>query len=244
MRRLQVLQHIEREGPGLFCQVAKERGIKIRVFRLDLGEALPDLIEGDLLLVLGGPMGIRDINNPIYPWLLKEVEYIRNALKQNIAIIGVCLGAQLLAYATGGDVQILEGGSPKKPLAEIGWSTIYSNGIKKSDDLISFLNLPLNVLHWHGDRILLPPGAELIASSTRCKEQLFKIGHLAYGVQFHIEIDDEMINRWIEEDIEFITSTLGLDGQSILRQQQQDYGHVTLESRLTLLNKLFDGLGA
>ena len=244
MRQLLVLQHIEREGPGLFCQVAEKRGLKVRVFRLDLGESLPDLIEGDLLLVLGGPMGIRDINNPIYPWLLKEVEFIRNALRQKVGIIGVCLGAQLLAYAAGGNVQILKEGSPPQPLAEIGWSPISSNRINKNDDLISFLNLPLTVLHWHGDRILLPTTAELIASSSRCKEQLFKIGPLAYGLQFHIEIDEGMVNSWIEEDIEFITATLGLDGPSILKQQQLDYGYKSHESRLKLLNKLFDNLGA
>ncbi len=244
MRRLLVLQHIEREGPGLFCQLAEERELEVKVFRLDLGESLPDLIEGDLLLVLGGPMGIRDINNPIYPWLLKEIEFLRNALKHKIGIIGICLGAQLLAYAAGGDIKSLEGGSPPKPLPEIGWSAIFSNGIYKNDDLISFFKLPLPVLHWHGDRILLPPTAELIASSNRCKEQLFKIGPLAYGLQFHIEIDEGMVNRWIEEDIEFITATLGLEGQSILKQQQKDYGDKTVQSRLTLLNKLFDNLGA
>ena len=105
------------------------------------------------------------------------------------------------------------------------------------------MNLPLTVLHWHGDRILLPTTAELIASSTRCEEQLFKIGPLAYGLQFHIETDEGMINKWIEEDIEFITANLGLDGQSILKQQQLDYGDKTLQSRLRLLNKLFDNLG-
>ena len=227
----------------MFCQVAEERGLKVRVFRLDHGENLPDLIEGDLLLILGGPMGIRDINNPNYPWLLKEVDFIKSALKQKIGIIGVCLGAQLLAYAAGGDIQILKGGSPPKPLPEIGWFPIFSNGKNKNDNLISFLSLPLTVLHWHGDRILLPTTAELIASSTRCEEQLFKIGPLAYGLQFHIETDEGMVNRWIEEDNEFITATLGLDGQSILKEQQQEYEHKTLQSRLQLLHKLFDHLG-
>ena len=99
---------------------------------------------------------------------------------------------------------------------------------------------PLNALHWHGDRILLPNSAELIASSCRCKEQLFSIGPLAYGMQFHVEIDDEMVNTWISEDQKFISSALGADGQSILKQQQKEFGHKTLDSRLEFLNILFD----
>ena len=102
-----------------------------------------------------------------------------------------------------------------------------------------FLN-PLPVLHWHVDRILLPTSAELIASSSRCEEQLFKIGPLAYGIQFHTEIDKEMVYRWIEEDKEFISSALGKDGQSILKRQQQEYGDKTLEARFEFLKTLID----
>ena len=99
---------------------------------------------------------------------------------------------------------------------------------------------PFPVLHWHRDRILLPNKAELIASSSRCKEQLFKIGSFAYGIQFHIEIDNEMVNNWIEDDNEFIFSALGKDGQSILRQQQNEFGNKTIEARLEFLNTLID----
>ena len=120
MSRLLVLQHIEREGPGLFRQIAEKKGISVCIFRLDLGDPLPELNNGDLLLVLGGPMGIRDIGNPNFPWLNKEVDLIKEALNQKIGMIGVCLGAQLLAYAAGGDVEVLEEGIPPKPLAEIG----------------------------------------------------------------------------------------------------------------------------
>jgi len=86
----------------------------------------------------------------------------------------------------------------------------------------------------------LPNSAELIASSCRCKEQLFSIGPLAYGMQFHVEIDDEMVNTWISEDQKFISSALGADGQYILKQQQKEFGHKTLDSRLEFLNTLFD----
>ena len=194
MARLVVLQHIEIEGPGLFYKVAKEENLILKIIRVDLGEKLPLLKASDILLIIGGPMGIKDINESKYAWLKKELDYIKNALNQDIGIIGVCLGSQLLAYAAGGDVEILTKGDPPKPFPEVGWSQIRSSR-KESKDNLNFIEKPIYVLHWHKDRILLPINAELIASSNRCREQFFKIGDSAYGLQFHIETTLEMANK-------------------------------------------------
>ncbi|ABX08555.1 GMP synthase - Glutamine amidotransferase domain [Prochlorococcus marinus str. MIT 9211] len=244
MKRLLVLQHLEREGLGLLSRIAQERGLIVSIFRLDLGDSLPELAKGDLVLILGGPMGIRDINHPSFPWLLDEIEFIKEALNKQVGIIGICLGAQLLAYASGGYVEALLGGTPPKPLPEVGWDTVSKSPGAKTDSLSSLLAVPLPVLHWHGDRILLPSDAELIASSSRCKEQFFKIGSLAYGMQFHIEIEDEMVFKWIEEDSDFIRSGLGVDARFVLEEQQKEFGDSTLQSRLMLLEKLFDLISA
>ena len=240
MGRLLVLQHLERERPGLFVQVAEERGFSICTFRLDLGDSFPELRNGDLLVVLGGPMGIRDIGNATFPWLVEEVALIKKALNQGIGIIGVCLGAQLLAYAAGGDVDVLHEGSSHQPLPEIGWHNVFSKTSENNHKLQTLISNHFPALHWHGDRIILPNTAELIASSCRCKEQLFSIGSLAYGIQFHVEIDDEMVDTWIKEDKEFISSALGEYGQSILKKQQKEFGAKTLDSRKLFLNTLFD----
>ncbi len=240
MSRLLVLQHLDRERPGLFVKLAEERGFTVRTFRLDLGDSLPELRNGDLLLVLGGPMGIRELGTSTYPWLIEEVGLIKEALNQSVGIIGVCLGAQLLAYAAGGDVEMLKDEVSHQPLAEIGWDNIFPQSLENNCKLTTLLGYPFPVLHWHGDRILLPNTAELIASSCRCKEQLFSIGSLAYGLQFHVEIDDEMVSTWISEDQKFISSALGANGQSILKQQQKEFGQKTLFSRLEFLNILFD----
>ena len=240
MTRLLVLQHLERERPGHFLKLAEERGFTVCTFRLDLGDSFPELMSGDVLLVLGGPMGIRDIGTSTYPWLIDEVAFIKEALSQGVGIIGVCLGAQLLAYAAGGDVELLLEEVSQQPLAEIGWDNIFLQSLDNNCKLTTLLDHSFPVLHWHGDRILLPNTAELIASSYRCKEQLFSISSLAYGIQFHVEIDDEMVNTWIIEDQKFISSALGTDGQSILKQQQKEFGLKTLESRLEFLNILFD----
>ena len=240
MSSLLVLQHLERESPGLFVQLAKERGFSVCTFRLDLGDNLPEIRNGDLLLVLGGPMGIRDIGNPIYPWLKEEVALIKKALIQGVGIIGVCLGSQLLAYAAGGDIQVLQEEGSRYPLAEIGWGNVFPQLFENNCKLSELINSPFAVLHWHGDRIILPKNAKLIASSCRCREQLFSIGSSAYGIQFHVEIDDEMVNTWIREDKKFISTALGANGQNILKQQQKKYGQITLDARLEFLNKLFD----
>ena len=125
IKRLLVLQHLEIEGPGLFEQFAKERDLKIEIIRLDNKNDLPQTKKGDLILIMGGPMGVKDIGSGKYPWLKLERDFIKKELENERPIVGVCLGAQLLASAAGGDVEILKYGSPPKALPEIGWSQIF-----------------------------------------------------------------------------------------------------------------------
>ena len=238
MKRLIVLQHLEIEGPGLFYQIAMERKMDIEIIRIDMGDDFPKTNKDDLLLIMGGPMGVKDIGSTKYPWLKNERDFIKSELKKKTRIIGVCLGAQLLANAAGGDVEILKYGSPPKPLPEIGWYPVFFN--QSNNDLNNFCESPLHVLHWHGDRILLPKKAELIASSKRCKEQFFKIGDSAYGLQFHIESSKEMTETWINGDKLFIKKGLGPKGQEILREQDQQFGEKTMKNRKILINKLFN----
>ena len=240
MNRLLVLQHLDREGPGLFSRIAQERGMSLNIFRLDQGDQLPQLLKGDLLIILGGSMGIKDINNPNYSWLSKEIDLIKEALVKKIGIIGVCLGAQLLAVAAGGDVEVLVEEYSSMPLPEIGWGSIFFEKELNRDLSHCIGDTPFHVLHWHGDRIILPPFAELIATTNRCKEQFFKIGEYAYGLQFHVEIEEDMLLRWIEEDNEFIRSGLGPNAELILLDQQANYGNTNLNQRLSFLNIIFD----
>ena len=152
IKRLLVLQHLEIEGPGLFEQIAKERDLKIEIIRLDNKNALPQTKKGDLILIMGGPMGVKDIGSERYPWLKLERDFIKKELENERPIVGVCLGAQLLASAAGGDVEILKYGSPPKALPEIGWSQIFID--KSNKDFKTLFEEPFHVLHWHGDRIL------------------------------------------------------------------------------------------
>ena len=183
-------------------------------------------------------MGVKDIGSERYPWLKLEREFIKKELENKRPIIGICLGAQLLASAAGGDVETLKYGSPPKALPEIGWSQIFIN--KSNKDFKKLFQEPFHVLHWHGDRISLPNKSLLIASSQHCKEQFFKIGDFAYGLQFHIETTGAMIDKWIKEDKEFILKGLGSNGQEILREENRKYSDKTLKKRKLLISKLFE----
>ena len=240
MKKLLVLQHIGREGPGLFLKIAKEKGFLPVIYNLSLGEELPDAEKEDLILIMGGPMSVNDINNVKYFWLRDEIEFIKRAIENQISIIGVCLGAQLLAHVLGGKIERLKDQYNKRNLPELGWSEISSTD-KKSNDAISLgLKKPLKVLHWHGDRIILPAQAELLGSSARCKEQLFKVGNYIYGLQFHIETEGIMTDEWIKSDKEFIINGLGENGQKILKNQCEEFELSTHNERVLFIKKLIN----
>ena len=144
------------------------------------------------------------------------------------SIISICIG---------GKIEKLLDGKTLKLMPEVGWSEILINDESKYNQIF---RKPLYGLHWHSDRIILPPDADLIASSDRCKEQLFKISDNCFGIQFHIEYEDEMVKKWIKEDYKFIKHVLGADGQIILEKQSKLYGNKTIKQRVFLINKLID----
>ncbi len=234
-----MLQNIVREGPGLFSKIAKEKGFLPEIYNLSLGEKIPQAQKEDLILIMGGPMSVRDINDKKYFWLKEETDFIKRAIDNQISIIGVCLGAQILAHITGGKIERLKDEfNNNKP--ELGWSEISSIDKKSNDEKSLRLIEPLKVLHWHGDRIILPPQAELLASSAKCSEQFFKIGECIYGLQFHVETEGMMTNNWIKNDKKFIISGLGKNGQNILKTQCKKFEISTLNARVLFIKKLLN----
>ena len=240
MKKLLVLKNIEREGPGLFLKLAKEKGFLPEIYNLSLGEKLPEAKKDDLILIMGGPMSVRDIDNKKYFWLREETDFLKKAIENQISIIGVCLGAQLLAHILGGGIEQLKDESNKINKPELGWSEISSIDEKSCDEGILRVKKPLKVLHWHGDRIILPPQAELLASSARCNEQLFKIGEYIYGLQFHVETEGSMTDDWIRNDKKFIISGLGKNGQKILKNQCNEFESSTLNDRVLFIKKILE----
>ncbi len=240
MTHLVVLQHLEREGPGRFAGEALRRGWTVTVCRPDRGEPLPRLGPDQALLVLGGPMGVGDIGSQAFPWLAAEVVLLQECLECERPVIGLCLGAQLLAFAAGGQVVPLMAGEPPARAYEVGWGPVAWTRPQGQEPVLAGLGDAMPVLHWHGDRIQLPAAATLLGSTPLCAEQLFRIGHHAHGLQFHVEVTEAALQTWLDEDGDYVRQALGPDGVEQLRAGQARWGEEGERQGRRLINNLLD----
>jgi GMP synthase-like glutamine amidotransferase len=131
--------------------------------------------------------------NDDLPYLRREEEYIRQAIGRGVPVLGVCLGSQLIAHALGAEVR-------RNAVKEIGWYEVHVTDAGRSDPMFQEFRSPEPVFHWHGETFDLPQGAELLASSERCRNQAFRIGAAVCAMQFHLEITPAMIADWCLED--------------------------------------------
>ena len=215
MRQAIVLQHLDREGPGYIADLCRQRGLAVKTTYLDRGEAVPSyLANGDVLVVMGGSMGVGDVADPRYPFLAEEVTLLRRVLATKQPVLGVCLGAQLLAHAAGSRVypnQRPDEAGVLRPRREVGFGEVRLLGAAREPALAG-LPTSLPVLHWHGDTFDLPTEAVRLAETDACANQAFRIGRHAYGLQFHVETDAALVRTWAEEDADFARGALGPDG--------------------------------
>ena len=219
MRRAIVLQHLDREGPGYIANLCRQRGLDVNVLRLDLGELVPSSLgEGDVLIVMGGSMGVADVADPRYPFLVHEVALLRRVLAEQQPVLGVCLGSQLLADAAGSRVypnQRPDSLGVLRPRREVGFGHVQLLGGSREPALAGLPDT-ISVLHWHGDTFDLPAGAVHLAKSDACTHQAFRIGQRAFGLQFHVETDADLARTWAKEDSDFARSALGDDGPATI----------------------------
>jgi GMP synthase (glutamine-hydrolysing) len=182
------LQHVAFEGLGLISQWLEMQECEVSCTRLYRNEVLPAVQELDMLIVMGGPMGIYDEKE--YPWLIEEKAFIRHCIAEKKVVLGVCLGAQLLADALGSTVQ------PNR-CKEIGWFAIERQaGVPQY--LQTLLPREITVLHWHGDTFALPAGAIPLYSSAACRNQAFIFNERLFGLQFHLETGDRELSSLVE----------------------------------------------
>ena len=221
-----MVQHIDREGPDLVAEIALQQGMVIHTIRPDQGEPLPDPIstKNTIAVLLGGPMSVGDRHRDGMAWIQRELDWLALWHQQNNPVLGICLGAQLLAVAAGGAVQPLQVGLPPQPLKEVGYGAIHWLVKPSSEPLLMGLQPSEMVLHWHGDRIQLPPTATLLGSSLHCQEQVFRIGRNAIGLQCHMELTTNNLGRWIQEDLDYVVSAIGKNGPEKLRQDSERFG--------------------
>jgi GMP synthase (glutamine-hydrolysing) len=215
MRHAVVIQHVAMEGPARIADLCAEKGITVDVRKVFAGATVPTTVDpGDLLVVMGGGMGVEDRDDPRYGFLQAEIALLRSALEKERPILGICLGAQLLAHAAGARVYPnLGAGGARGPvrIREVGWAAVRFIG-GGDEPALAGLGPEEVVLHWHGDTFDLPPGAVHLASTQLCAQQAFRIGRRAFGLQFHVEVDATIARRWAVEDGDFVRAARGPDG--------------------------------
>jgi GMP synthase-like glutamine amidotransferase len=189
-----IIKHISIEGPGIIGEFFRNSQWQVETIELGNGERLPsDFNNVEAIIVLGGPMNANEEDR--FPFLKEEDIFIKKAIKKEIPILGICLGAQLLAKACGAKVR-------KAKKKEIGWYKISLTAEGKKDRLFQGLDSKLDVFQWHEDTFELPANTGLLATSIICKNQAFRFSRNAYGLQFHIEVTPDMIKSWIKEYVD------------------------------------------
>ncbi len=190
MTAVYAFRHVSFEHLGLIAPALESRGLAVQYVDMFDGAPAPERIgEAGGLIFMGGPMSANDD----LPYLRAELALIEQAAKAGTPVLGVCLGAQLIAKALGARVY-------RNRVKEIGWFPVWWTPAAAYDPLFAGLSAPETVFHWHGETFDLPPGAEWLARSEACGQQAFRAGANVYGLQFHLEVTPEMIADWITED--------------------------------------------
>lgn len=242
MSQVIILQHVPHEGPGRIVPVFRDFGIPIEVRHLYKGDEVPtDLDAIRMLIVMGGPMGVADLGSEKYPFLAKEVDLLKRMVEADRPVLGICLGAQLLAHAAGAKVypnvkmappagpgQPPKPVEPIEPLPEIGWAPV-TFPFPGGTEPIAFGTMDgMPMFHWHFDTFDLPrlppppnappppappppTGNALISSTRTCRNQVFRFKNRLFGFQYHIEMTREGIQQLVSADLETAKKVLGED---------------------------------
>jgi GMP synthase (glutamine-hydrolysing) len=198
-----LIQHEPFEGPGTLREALAH--CERRVVRTYAGEAIPAVLEEDGLVVLGGGMGVYDAGR--YPHLRKEMHLLGDATRAGRPVLGICLGSQLLAAALGGSVS-------KASRKEIGWYEVELLPAAREDRLLAPVPRSFTAFHWHGDAFTLPPDAVPLASSAMTPLQAFRAGARSWGIQFHFETDEQVLDAMLRSGREELAQA-GVDAAAL-----------------------------
>jgi GMP synthase (glutamine-hydrolysing) len=204
MRRLLVFQHVPYEILGNLDPLLRAAGFRIRYINFGRQpDARPDISRYHGLIVLGGPMNCDQYDR--HPHLATEIELIQQSIEEGKPVLGICLGAQLIARALGARVT-------RNETKEIGWYELNPTAAGREDPLFSHFGDSQQIFQWHGDTFEIPHGATHLATSPDCRNQAFRFGDNVYGLQFHLEVDEPMIQRWLHTPA-MAREAVGLGGE-------------------------------
>lgn len=194
-KKILIIRHIGIEGPGTFGRFLEENKMPYEILDMYKFSApvlsFPGLSDFCGIIILGGPMNVYEEEK--HPFLRAEKALIKEALGKNVPMIGICLGGQLIASCLGAAVR-------PAALKEIGWFDVVFESCAKNDAIFKNFGPEAKVFQWHEDAFDLPPGSVLLAKSNGIN-QAFRFGNFVWGIQFHIEVDEEMIKSWSGEYI-------------------------------------------
>jgi GMP synthase (glutamine-hydrolysing) len=271
MRRAIVIQHVAMEGPERIADLCREREIPVEVRAVHAGAPVPAAVAADeILIVMGGGMGVGDRDDPRYPFLNEEIALLGGALRDGRAVLGVCLGAQLLARAAGARVypnvrREAGGGSSGAgtgdraagagegsttvaaaagdvPVREVGWGPVRFIG-GAAEPALAGLSPEEIVLHWHGDMFDLPAGAVHLAETALCRHQAFRLGARAFALQFHVEATAATTRRWAMEDADFVRAARGPDGPALVIAETERHAAAARVAGDRLLRNILGCMG-
>jgi GMP synthase-like glutamine amidotransferase len=221
--RIHYLQHVPFEDLANIRRWAEERGHDVSRTLLFSNDRIPGLMEFDWLIIMGGPMNIYE--HDTYPWLIREKMFIREAIANDKIVLGICLGAHLMADVLGGNVR-------RSAYREIGWHKVRLTPEAKASRLFHVLPGEFIAFHWHGDTFAVPPGALRTAESDACRNQAFEMGR-AVGLQFHLESSMDSIDHLISNCSD------ELDEGAYVQGQKELLSHIDRFSEINGLMNIF-----
>ena len=226
--RIHYIQHVHYEGIGAIQHWVDSKNHELTGTHLFLDERLPEIDDFDWLVIMGGPMSVHD--ESLYPWLTEEKQLIRQAINENRAIIGICLGAQLIADVLGADVR-------KANHKEIGWFSVNLTSDAENSELFKGFPETFYAFHWHGETFDIPHGAIHIAYSEAVKNQAFVYNNRVVGLQFHLETTRDLLAGMLENCRSDLT-----DGPFVQSESGIIAGKSHMQHMHSLLFRLLDNL--
>lgn len=211
--RFHILQHVSYEGPGCIEGRLGQSGDSVLVSHLYESDPVPDVSAVDGLIVMGGPMSVNDLD--VFPWMRAEMDLIQDCIDAEKPVLGICLGAQLIARVLGSNVR-------RNNWPEIGWFPVHSV-VSGATDAFRFPD-SLEVFHWHGENFDLPTGSIRLAASQACENPAFQFGKHVIGLQFHLEITPDSLRGMVDHGRdEMIPGPFVQDAERMLAEPASAY---------------------